>query len=315
LSGQSCRKHGLPSKHRLLFGKTLARFGQGPHFVLFLVRYVMLLTAIHLAMLVVFVASIILNHLEVPWVWIIIAALPAPYGMFVRPANMVSLWCTVCKIEQLADEENVKEVLDTMRDRRVVAAIKMIGSLAEARRLEEANKDGEAKRILKVPVHTTPLEKTLEQERKRNNKVMFDTFDTSGDGQLDQDEFKRLMEAIGTKLDASAVENMITEIELMTDDGDGAGDGEISFEEFHNYMEARAAAEESSEDRMKFLFSLFDQDGDGDISMEEFTAKMKEVCTTLTDSELQAVCRDCDQDHDGSITIGEFTEWIEKFSE
>jgi Ca2+-binding EF-hand superfamily protein len=46
---------------------------------------------------------------------------------------------------------------------------------------------------------------------------------------------------------------------------------------------------------MKFLFSLFDQDGDGDISMEEFTAKMKEVCTTLTDSELQAVCRDCDK--------------------
>ena len=46
---------------------------------------------------------------------------------------------------------------------------------------------------------------------------------------------------------------------------------------------------------MAFLFSLFDQDGDGDISMEEFTKKMKEVCTTLTDSELQAVCRDCDQ--------------------
>ena len=46
---------------------------------------------------------------------------------------------------------------------------------------------------------------------------------------------------------------------------------------------------------MTFLFSLFDQDGDGDISMEEFTKKMKEVCTTLTDSELQAVCRDCDQ--------------------
>ena len=60
-------------------------------------------------------------------------------------------------------------------------------------------------------------------------------------------------------------------------------------------LQARAAAEESSEDRMKFLFSLFDQDGDGDISMEEFTAKMKEVCTTLTDSELQAVCRDCDK--------------------
>lgn len=237
LSGQSCRKHGLPSKHRLLFGKTLARFGQGPHFVLFLVRYVMLLTAIHLAMLVVFVASIILEHLTVPWAWIIIAALPAPYGMFIRPAHMVSLWCTICKIEQLADEENVKEVLDTMRDRRVVAAIKMIGSLAEARRLEEANQDGEAKKVLKVPVHSTPLEKTLEQERKRNNKVMFDTFDTSGDGQLDPDEFKRLMEAIGTKLDASAVENMITEIELMTDASDGVGDGEISFEEFHNYME------------------------------------------------------------------------------
>lgn len=60
-------------------------------------------------------------------------------------------------------------------------------------------------------------------------------------------------------------------------------------------LQARAAAEDSSEDRMKFLFSLFDQDGDGDISMEEFTKKMKEVCTTLTDSELQAVCRDCDQ--------------------
>ena len=159
---------------------------------------------------------------------------------------MVALWCTVCKVEQLADEENVKEVLDTMRDRRVVAAIKMIGSLAEARRLEEANREGEAKKVLKVPVHTTPLEKTLEQERKRNNKVMFDTFDTSGDGQLDPDEFKRLMEAIGTKLDASAIDSMITEIELMTDDGEGAGDGEISFEEFHNYMEVGCMPQHST---------------------------------------------------------------------
>ena len=124
----------------------------------------------------------------------------------------------------------------------------------------------------------------------------------------------RLMEAIGTSLDASQVESMIQEIELMTDGGDDAGDGEISFEEFHNYMEARAAAEETSEDRMKFLFSLFDQDGDGDISMDEFIDKMKATCTTLTDQELQAVCRDCDKDHDGSITMGEFGEWIEKFS-
>jgi|EP01046_Picozoa_sp_COSAG06_P019609 Ca2+-binding EF-hand superfamily protein len=61
------------------------------------------------------------------------------------------------------------------------------------------------------------------------------------------------------------------------------------------YDQARAAAEETSEERMEFLFSLFDQDGDGDISMEEFMEKMKEVCTTLTDSELAAVCRDCDK--------------------
>ena len=238
-SGHSCRKHGLPSKHRLLFGKTLARFGQGPHFVLFLVRYVMLLTAIHLAMLVVFLAGIMLEpgQLSLPWLWIVIAALPAPYGMLVRPAKMVALWCTVCKIEQLADEENVKAVLETMRDRRVVAAIKMIGAMADARRLEEANKEGEAKKVLKVPVATTPLEKSLAEERRRNNRMMFDTFDTSGDGQLDPDEFKRLMEAVGTKLTASQIENMITEIELMTDDGEDAGDGEISFEEFHNYME------------------------------------------------------------------------------
>lgn len=236
-SGRSCRKHGLPNKHRLLFGKFLARFGQGPHFVMFLVRYVMLLTAIHLAMLVVFLAGIMLEHMTLPWVWIVVAALPAPYGMFIRPAHMVALWCTVCKIEQLADEENVKEVLDTMRDRRVVAAIKMIGAMGEARRIEEAGKEGEAKKVLKVPVHETKLEKTLEQERKRNNKMMFDTFDSSGDGQLDRDEFQRLMEAVGTSLDASQVERMITEIELMTEDGEDAGDGEISFEEFHNYME------------------------------------------------------------------------------
>jgi hypothetical protein len=236
-SGQSCRKHGLPSKHRLLFGKTLARLGQGPHFVLFLVRYVMLLTAIHLAMLVVFLAGIMLDELSLPWLWIVIAALPAPYGMLVRPSKMVALWCTVCKIEQLADEENVKEVLDTMRDRRVVAAIKMIGAMADARRLEDANREGEAKKVLKVPVATTPLEKSLSEERRRNNRMMFDTFDISGDGQLDPDEFKRLMEAVGTKLTSSQIENMITEIELMTDDADDAGDGEISFEEFHNYME------------------------------------------------------------------------------
>ena len=314
-SGKSFRKHGLPNKHRLLFGKFLSRFGQGPHFVLFLVRYVMLLTAIYLAMLVTFLSPIMIAKFgSYAWIWIVVAALPVPYGMFVRPSHMIALWCTVCKIEQLADEENVKEVLETMRDRRVVAAIKMIGALADARRIEQAGAEGEARAVLNVPVHTTKLEKTLEQERKRNNHMMFDTFDSSGDGQLDQDEFKRLMEAIGTSLDASQVESMIQEIELMTDGGDDAGDGEISFEEFHNYMEARAAAEETSEDRMKFLFSLFDQDGDGDISMDEFIDKMKATCTTLTDQELQAVCRDCDKDHDGSITMGEFGEWIEKFS-
>ena len=51
----------------------------------------------------------------------------------------------------------------------------------------DLSEQGEAKTVLKVPVHTTKLEKTLEQERKRNNHMMFDTFDLSGDGQLDPD--------------------------------------------------------------------------------------------------------------------------------
>ena len=269
-TGKSCRKHGLPNKHRLLFGRCLARFGQGPHFVLFLIRLVMMLSAIYFVILVNFMGETITKVLtesldsHIPeWVAYVVAIIPCPFGMFVFPFDLIAKWCAVCKIEQMCDEENVKNVLQTMRDRRVVAAIKMIGAMGEARRIEMAGK--EETQVLKVPVPTTPLEKTLAAERKRNNRMMFDTFDSSEDGQLDKEEFRRLMEAVGTYIEEDALERMITEIELMTGGGD-AGDGEISFEEFNNYMEARAAAGESSEERTAFLFSLFDQDGDGDIS-------------------------------------------------
>jgi len=54
--------------------------------------------------------------------------------------SLVCLACvlTVKRWKWTADEENVKGVLETMRDRRVVAAIKMIGALADARRIEQA---------------------------------------------------------------------------------------------------------------------------------------------------------------------------------
>ncbi|CDW71952.1 calcineurin subunit b [Stylonychia lemnae] len=90
----------------------------------------------------------------------------------------------------------------------------------------------------------------------------------------------------------------------------------IDFKEFvralsvFNKQEQNASAS-SEDEKIRFLFNVYDIDGDGLISQDELKVVLKQlVANSLTDTQLQQIVEktilDLDQDGDGKLQFSEF---------
>merc|ERR1719474_2401798 len=133
-------------------------------------------------------------------------------------------------------------------------------------------------------------------------KKAFRKFDSNGDGHLDRNELKQLLISSGKNVSDQEVAALFAK-------GDIDGDGMIDIQEFVKLMFPAATAtlqkvQQSfkSLNDVKAAFRRFDTDGDGHISRNE----LRQVMSSFTDSEVDAVFSLGDKDQSGAIDYQEF---------
>jgi len=133
-------------------------------------------------------------------------------------------------------------------------------------------------------------------------KKAFRKFDSNGDGHLDRNELKQLLISSGKNVSDQEVAALFAK-------GDIDGDGMIDIQEFVKLMFPAATAtlqkvQQSfkSLNDVKAAFRRFDTDGDGHISRNE----LRQVMSSFSDSEVDAVFSLGDKDQSGAIDYQEF---------
>lgn len=91
------------------------------------------------------------------------------------------------------------------------------------------------------------------------------------------------------------------ELKNMVTIVDQDGNGTIEFNEFLNLM-SRKAKETDKEDELREAFRVFDRNGDGYISAPELRLVMTNLGEKLTDEEVDDMIREADLDGDGVVS-------------
>merc|ERR1719431_214600 len=134
-------------------------------------------------------------------------------------------------------------------------------------------------------------------------KSAFQRFDINGDGVMDKEEMRQMMNSAAGKKVSDA------EVNALFQKGDLDGDGQIDMHEFIRLM-FPACSEGISKlqksfanlNEVKAAFRKFDADGDGHITRQE----LKGVMAKFSDSDLDAVFALGDRDQSGGIDYTEF---------
>lgn len=134
-------------------------------------------------------------------------------------------------------------------------------------------------------------------------KAAFQRFDINGDGVMDKEEMKQMMNSASGKKVSDG------EVNALFQKGDLDGDGQVDMHEFIRLM-FPACSEGISKlqksfanlNEVKAAFRKFDADGDGHITRQE----LKGVMAKFSDSEVDAVFALGDRDQSGGIDYIEF---------
>jgi len=134
-------------------------------------------------------------------------------------------------------------------------------------------------------------------------KSAFQRFDINGDGVMDKEEMRQMMNSAAGKKVSDA------EVNALFQKGDLDGDGQIDMHEFIRLM-FPACSEGISKlqksfanlNEVKAAFRKFDADGDGHITRQE----LKGVMANFSDSDVDAVFALGDRDQSGGIDYTEF---------
>merc|ERR1719297_157820 len=134
-------------------------------------------------------------------------------------------------------------------------------------------------------------------------KAAFQRFDINGDGVMDREEMKQMMNSAAGKKVSDA------EVNALFQKGDIDGDGQLDMHEFVRLMfpscsDALAKLQKSypNLNEVKAAFRKFDADGDGHITKQELTGVMRGCSST----EVEAVFALGDRDQSGGIDYQEF---------
>jgi len=129
-------------------------------------------------------------------------------------------------------------------------------------------------------------------------KAIFHEFDLNGDGYIQKNELRAVMEKMGQ----SPTED---ELDAMFNAADQDRDGNIDFREFLTIARANPLSLS-----LKAVFEELDVDGDGHITKSELRIAFQRMGHSLTDQEIKSIYKHVDTNNDGKINFQEFCEMM-----
>ena len=146
----------------------------------------------------------------------------------------------------------------------------------------------------------------------RSLQRIFKILDSSGDGELNQEEFLIGLKEMGIHIDKA-------DVRIVVDLFDRNKDGNINFTEFLNTVRGKLNAKRLA--LVREAWTRLDKHGDGDVTMEELleiydVSQRKEVVDgKMTEMEaIRDVAKLWDHDGDGRIVFEEFLEYYKDLS-
>ena len=125
-------------------------------------------------------------------------------------------------------------------------------------------------------------------------KKAFETFDTDGSGSLDHDECKALMLQVEPSMSLQEVEEIIAGV-------DSDNDGSIDWKEFIFFMRSLP---------WRKAFKEADVDGGGTLDTSELYALIFEMDPDIDPKELEEMIAGCDEDNSGEVDYEEFFRYM-----
>merc|ERR1740123_2501474 len=123
----------------------------------------------------------------------------------------------------------------------------------------------------------------LTPEEQQEIKEAFDLFDTDGSGEIDSQELRVAMRAMGLEPNPQEVTNMIQQL-------DKDNTGTVSFPEFEVAMRERILNRDPTEE-VKKVFKLFDPEDSGKVGLEKLKRIAGKIGERLSDGELEELIR------------------------
>lgn len=269
----------------------------------------LLLDFVRFSVLVLLVFFVILGWYMLPYAakkgaaYVIPALVPLPFVLYVvvvYPKDFVRQFTLATSVELLKSARNIKRTLRATQLRKSLRAIKLLRSLQNQQAMM-ASKDDEAA----LNMHTLELTPE-EKKRKAELKEVFEVFDVSGDGEVDEDELGDLMCALGIELDDDEKSQLMSEF-------DEDNSGSISFDEFFMYMRRRQTPGDPKK-LVEDIFKFIDADGSGEVTAQEFKDVINGLKTGMSEEEIMGLVREIDTSGDGTISIDEFAAVLERYS-
>lgn len=273
------KKKSLPNGHQQLFWFGHYSDRSGPDFLLFLLRSLLLSSAVYLGSSLVMLTT--LDAHGIYFVLILIVAFsPVVLLMWILPVCMAEL-CVVNSIERMKDQSTIDHVVRATNAKKSMKILEVIIQLQSAMNDIDVN----VKSIDAKDVYTDPAEYKKKVSICRHT---FNTLDSDGSGNIAVEEVGDLMHALGTTLEPERLANVIKSL-------DADGSGEISFDEFFNWTAAQEQANKSTPDLTELVNQVFDKidvDGDDAVTIEEFQSCLKKLNQEMSIADLQFLFRE-----------------------
>lgn len=190
----------------------------------------------------------------------------------------------------------VSQVLRDAKSQRMIRAVSLM------QKLQHAATTGS------LVASTTELTAEQKVELEDVSKT-FDALDRSGDGQIQTEELKTVMEQLGV---LTTEESLNAMIDILDQNGDGI----VSRDEFVSFYAANVLVKHTDAKSLHELahdmFVQFDQDGSGQITLGEFKNALEAFNVGYTVDEIGDLANELDEQNDGFIGEHEFFQLLEK---
>merc|ERR1712215_47969 len=145
----------------------------------------------------------------------------------------------------------------------------------------------------------------LDSEQVDSLKKGFDGFDKEGAGTVNQTSMQMILKSMGVKINKDDMDGYAAEV-------DEDESGSFTFIQFCQ-VAAKFMVEDDVEqmkEELKEAFRIYDKEGQGFITTDVLKEILREIDTTLTESDLDNIIEEVDEDASGTLDFDEFQEMM-----